>query len=76
MVGPVHVQWSEPLRKKQKKQELQEVLVSNWDILEFRSQFEIRTFTFLNTLDYGTLINKEIEESISNNFDILLLKFT
>jgi hypothetical protein len=34
--------------------------------LEFRSQFEIRTFIFLNTLDYGTLINKEIE-SISNN---------
>ena len=47
------------------------VKVSNWDILEFRSQFEIRTFIFLNTLDYGTLINKEIEESISNNFDVL-----
>ena len=44
--------------------------VSNWDILEFRSQSEIRTFIFLNTLDYGTLINKEIE-TISNNFDVL-----
>ena len=44
--------------------------VSNWDILEFRNQFEIRTFIFQNTLDYGTLINKEIE-SISNNFDVL-----
>ena len=29
--------------------------------MEFRSQFEIRTVIFLNTLDYGTLINKEIE---------------
>ena len=45
--------------------------VSNWDILEFRSQFEIRTFIFLNTLDYGTLIIKEIEP-ISNNFDFSL----
>ena len=44
--------------------------VSNWDVLEFRSRFEFRTFIFLNTLDYGTLINKEIE-SISNNFDVL-----
>ena len=45
-------------------------IVSNWDIWEFRSQFEIRTFIILNTLDYGTLINEEIE-SISNNFDVL-----
>ena len=45
--------------------------VSNWVILEFKSQFEIRTFIYLNTLDYGTLINKEIKESISNNFDVL-----
>ena len=45
--------------------------VSNWDILEFRRQFEIRTFIYLNNLDYGTLINKDIEESISNNFDVL-----
>ena len=44
--------------------------VSIWDILEFRSQFEIRTCIFIITLDYGTLINKEIE-SISNNFDVL-----
>ena len=44
--------------------------VSNWDILEFRSQFEIRTFISLNTLDYGTLINKEME-SKSNNFYVL-----
>ena len=29
--------------------------------MEFGSQFEIRTFIFLITLDYGTLINKEIE---------------
>ena len=64
------IQLFELWKKKKKKQELQEVLVSNWDILEFRSQFEIRTFIFLNTLDYGTLINKEIE-SISNNFDVL-----
>ena len=35
--------------------------------MEFRSQFEIRTFISLNTLDYRTFINKEIE-SISNNF--------
>ena len=35
----------------------------------FRRQFEIRTFIFLNTLDYGTLINKEIEPiSISTLF--------
>ena len=32
---------------------------------------EIRTFIFLNTWDYGTLINKEIE-SISSNFDVLV----
>ena len=42
-------------------------LLNKW--VEFRSQFEIRTFIFLNTLDYGTLINKEIE-SISKNFDV------
>ena len=43
------------------KQELQEVLKFPIEIFEFRSQFEIRTFIFLNTLDYGTLINKEME---------------
>ena len=58
-------------KKRKKKQELQEVLKFPIEInLEFRSQFEIRTFIFLNTLDYGTLINKEIE-SISNNFEVL-----
>ena len=44
--------------------------VSNWDILKFKGHFEIRIFIFLNTLNYGTLINKEIE-SLSNNSDIL-----
>ena len=43
--------------------------VSNWDILELRSQFEIRTFIFQNTLDYGTLINKEME-SISEKLEL------
>ena len=34
--------------------------VSNWDILEFRSQeFEIRSFSFLNSLYYGTLNPKK-----------------
>ena len=35
------------------KQELQEVLKFPIEILEFRSQFEIRTFIFLISLDYG-----------------------
>ena len=35
---------------KKKKQE-QVLKVSDWEILEFRSQ-EIKTFRFLNTLDY------------------------
>ena len=57
-------------KKKKKKRTSRSFKVSNWDILEFRSQFEIRTFIFLITLDYGALINKDIE-SISNNFDVL-----
>ena len=56
------------LERKKPKQELKEVL--KFPMRYFGSQFEIRTFIFQNTLDYGTLINKEIE-SISNNFDIL-----
>ena len=33
--------------------------VSNWDILELRSQkLEIRSFSFLNSLNYGTLNQK------------------
>ena len=31
---------------------------------------QTRTFIFLNTLDFGTFLSKEIE-SISNNFDFL-----
>ena len=56
--------------KRKKTRTSRSFKVSNWDILELRSQFEMRTFIFLNTLDYGTLIKKEIE-SISNNFDVL-----
>ena len=55
------------------KQELQEVL--KFPIEIFRSQFEIRTFISLNTLDYGTLINKEIRVHIKQ-FRCSLLKFT
>ena len=62
--------WTLEKRKEKKTRTSRSYKVSNWDILEFRSQFEIRTFIFLITLDYGTLINKEIE-SISNNFDVL-----
>ena len=47
--------------------------VSNWDILEFRSQFEIRTFISLNTLDYRTLID-EYHVLIFYNWDILELR--
>ena len=63
--------WTLEKEKNKKKQELQEVLKFPIKIFwNLESQFEIRTFIFLITLDYGTLINKEIE-SISNNFDIL-----
>ena len=38
--------------------------VSNWDILEPRSQkFEIRSFSFLNSLDNRTLNPKKTELS-------------
>ena len=48
-------------KKKEKNQELQEVL--NFPIEIFCSQkFEIRTFRLLNTLDYGTL-NPKIQLS-------------
>ena len=55
-----------------KKQELQEVLKFPIEIfwnLE-ASLKSVLSFIVQNTLDYGTLINKEIE-SISNNFDVL-----
>ena len=37
-------------------------------IQEFRSQFEIKIFISLNTLNYGTLINKTPYQTISTFF--------
>ena len=51
-------------KKKKKTRTSRSFKVSNWDILEFRSQkFEIRTFRFLNSMEYGTLNPKSTELS-------------
>ena len=59
------------MKRNIKKQELQEVLKFPIEIFwNWEASLKSELFLFLITLDYGTLINKEIE-SISNNFDVL-----